>query len=100
MRSPMRSGRNFRGRLIFPTRTTVIASGRFSTSTRAPNRRTSILSAGAAPLGRDHGRVDRSVLRKNPGHQMAVIAGGGHLVYAIGHPKRTFRRNGLSYTII
>jgi S1-C subfamily serine protease len=31
---------------------------------------------------------------------MVVIAGGGHLVYGTGIPKRTFRRNGLSYTII
>ncbi len=38
--------------------------------------------------------------KKNPDHQMAVIAGGGHLVYGSGIPKRTFRRNGLSYTII
>jgi uncharacterized iron-regulated protein len=38
--------------------------------------------------------------KKNPDHQMAVIAGGGHLVYGTGIPKRTFRRNGLSYTII
>ena len=38
--------------------------------------------------------------KKNPDHQMAVIAGGGHLAYGSGIPKRTFRRNGLSYTII
>jgi len=38
--------------------------------------------------------------KKNPDHQMAVIAGGGHLAYGTGIPKRTFRRNGLSYTII
>ncbi|MEK6744057.1 MAG: ChaN family lipoprotein [Nitrospirota bacterium] len=38
--------------------------------------------------------------KKNPDHQMAVIAGGGHLVFGTGIPKRTFRRNGLSYTII
>jgi len=38
--------------------------------------------------------------KKNPDHQMAVIAGGGHLVYGTGIPKRTFRRNSLSYTII
>lgn len=38
--------------------------------------------------------------KKNPDRQMAVIAGGGHLVYGTGIPKRTFRRNGLSHTII
>ena len=38
--------------------------------------------------------------KKNPDHQMAVIAGGGHLVYGSGIPKRAFRRNGLSYAII
>lgn len=38
--------------------------------------------------------------KKNPDHQMAVVAGGGHLVYGAGIPKRAFRRNGLSYTII
>lgn len=38
--------------------------------------------------------------KKNPDDQMAVIAGGGHLVYGSGIPKRAFRRNGLSYTII
>ena len=39
-------------------------------------------------------------IKKNPDHQMVVIAGGGHLAYGSGIPKRTFRRNGLSYTII
>ena len=39
-------------------------------------------------------------LRKNPGRRMAVIAGGGHLVYGEGIPKRAHRRNGLPYTII
>lgn len=39
-------------------------------------------------------------LRKNPERRMAVIAGGGHLVYGQGIPKRAFRRNGLAYTII
>jgi len=38
--------------------------------------------------------------KKNPDRQMVVIAGGGHLAYGSGIPKRTFRRNGLSYTII
>jgi predicted metalloprotease with PDZ domain len=38
--------------------------------------------------------------KKNPDHQMAVIAGGGHLVYGTGIPKRAYRRNGLSYTVI
>jgi aminopeptidase N len=38
--------------------------------------------------------------KKNPDQQMVVVAGGGHLVYGSGIPKRAFRRNGLSYTII
>jgi uncharacterized iron-regulated protein len=39
-------------------------------------------------------------LKKNPDRRIAVIAGGGHLVYGNGIPKRAFRRNGLPYTII
>ena len=39
-------------------------------------------------------------LKKNPDRQMAIVAGGGHLAYGSGIPKRAFRRNGLSYTII
>jgi aminopeptidase N len=39
-------------------------------------------------------------LRKNPDRQMAVVAGGGHVAYGTGIPKRVFRRNGLSSIII
>ncbi len=39
-------------------------------------------------------------LRKSPDHRMVVIAGGGHVSYGSGIPKRAFRRNGLSYAII
>jgi uncharacterized iron-regulated protein len=39
-------------------------------------------------------------LARNPGRRMAVIAGGGHLVYGEGIPKRAHRRNGLTYTIV
>lgn len=39
-------------------------------------------------------------LRKNPDHQVVVIAGGGHFAFSSGIPKRTFRRNGLDYAVI
>lgn len=39
-------------------------------------------------------------MQKNPGHRMVVIAGGGHLAYGSGIPKRSFRRNGLPYFIV
>jgi aminopeptidase N len=39
-------------------------------------------------------------LKKNPDYRMVVFAGGGHLAYGSGIPKRAFRRNGLSYSII
>jgi membrane-associated protease RseP (regulator of RpoE activity) len=39
-------------------------------------------------------------LRKNPDQRMVVIAGGGHVSYGSGIPKRTFRRNGFAYAII
>jgi aminopeptidase N len=39
-------------------------------------------------------------LRKNPDQRMIVIAGGGHVSYGSGIPKRAFRRNGFAYTII
>jgi uncharacterized iron-regulated protein len=39
-------------------------------------------------------------LKDNPDRRMVVIAGGGHLQFGSGIPKRTFRRNGLPYTII
>ena len=38
-------------------------------------------------------------LRKNPDYRMVVIAGGGHVSYGSGIPKRAFRRNGFAYTI-
>lgn len=39
-------------------------------------------------------------LRKNPERIMVVIAGGGHLAFGSGIPKRVFRRNGLDHAII
>jgi aminopeptidase N len=39
-------------------------------------------------------------LRKNPDHRMVVLAGGGHVSYGSGIPKRAFRRNGFAYAII
>ena len=39
-------------------------------------------------------------LKKNPDYQMVVIAGGGHLAYGAGIPKRAFRRNGFAYAVI
>jgi aminopeptidase N len=39
-------------------------------------------------------------LRKNPVYRMIVIAGGGHVSYGSGIPKRAFRRNGFAYTIM
>lgn len=42
--------------------------------------------------------------KRNPDYQesgqMIVLAGGGHLMYGSGIPKRTFRRNGYGYAII
>lgn len=38
-------------------------------------------------------------MQKHPDHRMVVIAGGGHLAYGSGIPKRVFRRNGLPYFI-
>lgn len=43
--------------------------------------------------------IDR-YLKDNPDRCLVVVAGGGHLVYGAGIPKRAFRRNGLPYTII
>jgi uncharacterized iron-regulated protein len=43
--------------------------------------------------------IDR-YLRENPGHKIVVIAGQGHLEFGSGIPKRTMRRNGLSYSIV
>lgn len=39
-------------------------------------------------------------LKKQPDYRMVVIAGGGHLAYGSGIPKRAFRRNSLPYFII
>jgi len=39
-------------------------------------------------------------LTANPERRMVVLAGQGHLMYGSGIPKRTFRRNGQSYSII
>lgn len=39
-------------------------------------------------------------LQKNRDHRMVVIAGSGHLAYGSGIPKRSFRRNGLPYSIV
>ncbi len=39
-------------------------------------------------------------LKKSPDYCMVVLAGGGHVSYGSGIPKRAFRRNGFPYTII
>ncbi len=39
-------------------------------------------------------------LKKNPDRQLVVLAGGGHLVFGSGIPKRAFRRNRLDYAIL
>jgi uncharacterized iron-regulated protein len=39
-------------------------------------------------------------LKKNPDHRMVVFAGGGHLGYGSGIPKRAYRRNGFPYCIV
>lgn len=39
-------------------------------------------------------------MKKNLDHTMVVIAGGGHLSYGSGIPKRAYRRNSLPYAII
>ncbi len=39
-------------------------------------------------------------LRKNPDYQMIVLAGGGHIAYGSGIPKRVFRRNSFDYAIV
>jgi len=43
--------------------------------------------------------IDR-FLKKHPDYRFVVIAGGGHFAFGSGIPKRTFRRNGLDYTIM
>ncbi len=39
-------------------------------------------------------------LKKNPGRQMIVLAGSGHLAYGSGIPNRAFRRNGYEFLTI
>ncbi len=39
-------------------------------------------------------------LSRHPDYRMVVLAGSGHLMFGSGIPKRTFRRNGLSYAVI
>jgi uncharacterized iron-regulated protein len=39
-------------------------------------------------------------LRKNPGYQMIVLAGAGHIMYGSGIPKRAHRLNKKDYVII
>jgi aminopeptidase N len=39
-------------------------------------------------------------LKKDPDFNMVVFAGGGHLAYGSGIPKRAFRRNGFPYLIV
>lgn len=39
-------------------------------------------------------------LRKNPGYQMIVLAGAGHIMYGSGIPKRAYRLNKKDYVVI
>ncbi|MFN3740470.1 MAG: ChaN family lipoprotein [Thermodesulfovibrionales bacterium] len=39
-------------------------------------------------------------LRKAPDYQIIVLAGGGHIAFGSGIPKRVFRRNSLDYVIV
>jgi uncharacterized iron-regulated protein len=39
-------------------------------------------------------------IRKNPEHQLVVIAGQGHLEYGTGIPMRSYRRNSVPYSIV
>lgn len=39
-------------------------------------------------------------LSRNPGYQMVVLAGSGHLMYGSGIPKRVYRRNQKDFAII
>jgi uncharacterized iron-regulated protein len=39
-------------------------------------------------------------LKKNPGRQVVVLAGQGHIAHGSGIPKRAFRRNGYEYATI
>lgn len=44
-------------------------------------------------------RIDE-YMKENPSKRMVVIAGGGHLAYSSGIPKRAFRRNNLPYAVV
>lgn len=39
-------------------------------------------------------------LKRNPAYQIIVLAGGGHIAYGSGIPKRTYRRNKIDYSIV
>jgi uncharacterized iron-regulated protein len=39
-------------------------------------------------------------MKQNPGYQVVVIAGAGHMTYGAGIPKRAYRLNGKEYSII
>lgn len=39
-------------------------------------------------------------MTKNPGHQVVVLAGSGHMVFGSGIPKRTYRLNRKEYAVI
>jgi uncharacterized iron-regulated protein len=39
-------------------------------------------------------------LRKQPGYQMVVLAGNGHVAHGSGIPQRTMRRNGYDYAVV
>ena len=39
-------------------------------------------------------------LKKEPGSQMMVLAGSGHLAHGSGIPQRTLRRNGYDYAVV
>ncbi len=39
-------------------------------------------------------------IRKNPDYQVVVLAGGGHMAYGSGIPRRSHRLNGLDYAIV
>jgi hypothetical protein len=39
-------------------------------------------------------------LRENPGYQMVVLAGAGHIIHGSGIPKRVYRLNGKEYATL
>lgn len=39
-------------------------------------------------------------IRRNPDHQVVVLAGGGHLSFGSGIPRRAYRLNSLDYAIV